>query len=97
MTNAAPTRIRVKSAAPLSEFRIWASIPLGIETIGKLKDHLCENVYFLKGSGLQSSWLMLELEDYELLDASPISLLQDGDVLMYVLIKSFSLFVFKTC
>lgn len=82
MTDAVPRRIRVKSAAPLPEFKIWVSIPFGIETIGKLKNHFCENVCFLEDLGLQSSWLVLELEDYELLDASPTSLLQDGDVLV---------------
>ncbi|GJJ07812.1 hypothetical protein Clacol_002017 [Clathrus columnatus] len=80
MTNVL-TRIRLKSGSPLPEFRIWFAIPQNVESIKELKTLIHKSVIFLKKSDFQPSHLMLELEDYELPDESPIGLLRESDVI----------------
>lgn len=78
------TRIRVKSAQPLPEFRAWIPIPQGVETIGNLKVRIAESIQTTRNINFEPHSLVLELEDYELLDGSPVNLLRESDVILYV-------------
>ena len=79
--------MKVESVAPLPYVKAWFSAH-AIPTIHDLKTALCADLLPLNDAGVRPQALILLLDDFELLDPSPIDVVRDGDLIMYA--KSFS-------
>jgi hypothetical protein len=77
-------RIRLQSFEPLPLLRVWFLIPQNVVDIRSLKHAIFTHFSPLKDLGIQSTQLVLELDDFELLDDCSIDLVHEGDILMYV-------------
>jgi hypothetical protein len=78
-------RIRILSEveqANLPGIRSWFNIDRE-NTVGSLKLSLCASVPALNDARVNPNELVLSLDDFELLDHSPIDILRDGDLVWY--------------
>lgn len=76
-------RVKVESVAPLPHVKAWFSAQ-AIPTIFDLKTSLCSDLFALKDGPINPEDLVLLLDDFELLDSSPIDVVRDGDLIVYV-------------
>jgi hypothetical protein len=79
-------RIRLSSEfeqANLPGIRSWFNIDRE-NTVASLKLSLCASVPALHDARIRATELVLTLDDYELLDNSPIRVLREGDLIWYV-------------
>lgn len=79
-------RIRILSEAEqanLPGIRSWYNVDRE-NTVGSLKLSLCASVPALHNARVIPHELVLTLDDFELLDDSPIHILRDGDLIWYV-------------
>lgn len=74
------TRIRLGSTDP--PLKAWFSVPSHVATVRDLKKSLCSNLEVLEDVAPDS--IILLLDEFEVLDDSPINVLRDGDLLLYV-------------
>ncbi len=76
-------RVKVESVAPLPHVKAWFSAH-AIPTVHDLKTALCADLLPFNAAGVRAQNLILLLDDFELLDSSPIDVVRDGDLIMYV-------------
>ena len=79
-------RIRILSEfeqTNLPVIRSWFNIDRE-NTVTSLKISLCASVPALRDAHVRIEELVLTLDDFELLDDSPIHILRDGDLIWYV-------------
>ena len=76
-------RLKVETVAPLPHVKAWFGAN-AIPTIHDLKPSLCADLPPLRGAAVHPRDLILLLDDFELLDSSPIDVVRDGDLIMYV-------------
>lgn len=76
-------RLRLQTSAPLPALKCWFSLPsnAGLNEFGTLKEHLCSELDVFTQADVSPSNLQLLLDDFELLDDSPLDILRDGDLL----------------
>ncbi|KZT13197.1 uncharacterized protein LAESUDRAFT_754192 [Laetiporus sulphureus 93-53] len=74
-------RIKVESAPPLPPVKAWFSTH-SATTVLELKSVLCADLHALRDDGIQGQDIALVLDDFELLDASPIDVVRDGDLVV---------------
>lgn len=78
-------RIRILSQfeqANLPEIRSWFNVD-GEDTVASLKLSLCASLPALFNARVCAAELVLTLDDFELLNDSPIHILRDGDLIWY--------------
>ncbi|KAG1729088.1 uncharacterized protein EDB91DRAFT_1160174 [Suillus paluster] len=68
-------RLKISTVHPLSPFKAWLAVADEVYTIAQLKSTLCARLPI----GLQADDITLVMDEYDLLDDSPISILRDGD------------------
>jgi len=73
-------RIRVSTAPPLSLTKVWSSLSSlpSAATVSSLKHSLCTQIPALKG--LRSNQIQLFVDGFELLDALPIDVVRENDL-----------------
>lgn len=79
-------RIRILSEfeqTNLPAIRSWFNVDRE-NTVTSLKLSLCASVPALRDAHARAEELVLTLDDFELLDHSPIHILRDGDIIWYV-------------
>lgn len=71
-------RLKISTVHPLSPFKAWFVLDTLVDnvyTIAHLKRTLCARLPLV----LPDNNIILVMDDYDLLDDSPISILRDGD------------------
>ncbi len=76
-------RVKVETVAPLPHVKAWFSTH-AVPSILDLKTSLCTDLPPLAHERVRPEDIFLLLDDFELLDASPIDVVHDGDLLVYV-------------
>ena len=76
-------RLKVETVAPLPHVKAWFCAN-AIPTIHDLKTSLCADLPPLRGAAVHPQDLILLLDDFELLDSSPIDVVRDGDLVVCV-------------
>lgn len=79
-------RVKLESVAPLPHIKAWFSAH-ALPTIYDLKTALCTDLNPLKDASIEAHDLLLLLDDFELLDSSPIDVVHDGDLIVYVVLQ----------
>ncbi|KAI8984904.1 hypothetical protein BD414DRAFT_537359 [Trametes punicea] len=74
-------RIKVESVPPLPHVKAWYSAN-ALPSVVDLKASLCASLPALSHDRIRPQDLLLLLDDFELLDASPIDVLRDGDLIV---------------
>ncbi len=74
-------RVKVECAPPLPSTKAWFIIP-PVSTICDLKAALCSELPALHGQ-TSADEVTLFLDGFELLDASPMDVVRDGDLITY--------------
>jgi hypothetical protein len=75
-------RIRLQSCALLPSFRVWFLVPQHVVDVQSLKRVICTQLPALKGLDISPTQLILEIDDFELIDECAIDLVRDGDILV---------------
>jgi len=73
-------RLKVSTVHPLSPFKAWFMLDTladNVDTVFHLKRTLCARLPL----GLDDCNITLVMDDYVLLDDSPVSILRDGDAI----------------
>ncbi|KAH7930316.1 hypothetical protein BV22DRAFT_1028542 [Leucogyrophana mollusca] len=75
-------RIRVSLVHPFPVFKAWVPVDGAdsIQTVEHLKNDLCSRLAVLRDLRVKSRELILLVDEFELLDDSPISIVRDGDL-----------------
>ncbi|KAG2344969.1 hypothetical protein BDR05DRAFT_960940 [Suillus weaverae] len=68
-------RLKISTIHPLGPFKAWFALDDEAHTIAQLKCALCARLPI----GIQADNITLVMDEYDLLDESPISILRDGD------------------
>lgn len=68
-------RLKISTIHPLNLFKAWFALDEEAHTIEQLKRALCARLPI----GMQADNITLMMDEYDLLDESPISILRDGD------------------
>ena len=76
-------RVKVETLAPLPPLKAWFSCA-ALSTVRDLKASLCAILKPLQDGRVGIEELILLLDDFELLDASSIDVVRDGDLIVYV-------------
>lgn len=73
-------RIRVSTIPPLSPTKVWSSLSSlpPTATVGDLKRSLCAQILVLRGFG--SDKIQLFMDGFELVDALPIDVVHENDL-----------------
>jgi len=73
-------RVRVSTVPPLSLTKVWSSLSSlsSAATVSNLKHSLCTQIPALKG--LRGDQIQLFVDDFELLDALPIDVVHENDL-----------------
>lgn len=74
-------RIKLQSFPPLPTLRAWFSIH-SATTVKELKSVLCQELPALQDGALNPEDIVLVLDDFDLLDFSPIDVIRDGDLIL---------------
>ncbi|KAI0352789.1 hypothetical protein OH77DRAFT_1459755 [Trametes cingulata] len=74
-------RVKVESVAPLPHVKAWFSAN-AVPTIFDLKTALCADLVPLSQDRIRPQDVLLLLDDFELLDSSPIDVVRDGDLVV---------------
>ncbi|KAI0073396.1 hypothetical protein K474DRAFT_1710731 [Panus rudis PR-1116 ss-1] len=74
-------RIKVQGKISATLFKAWFC-PKAESTISELKENICSEVQALRDADIDPSEVILVLDDFELLDSSPIDVLRDGDLVV---------------
>lgn len=76
-------RLRIQTKAPLPELKAWYTpdSETAPETVSELKNAICQNVQTLRASGVSGYQVLLLLDDFQLLDDSPLDVVRDGDLI----------------
>ncbi|EMD31767.1 hypothetical protein CERSUDRAFT_119350 [Gelatoporia subvermispora B] len=73
-------RVKVESIPPLPTIKAWFGVH-SASTVSDFKSVLCSDLPALRDARTQARDILLVLEDYELLDASPVDVVRDGDLI----------------
>ncbi|KAH9956796.1 hypothetical protein BC827DRAFT_1378443 [Russula dissimulans] len=73
-------RIRILSETNLPSVRSWFNVDKE-NSLASLKSSLCASVPALRDAHIPAAELVLILDDFELLDDSPVRILRDGDLI----------------
>lgn len=76
-------RVKVETVAPLPHVKAWFSTH-AVPSILDLKTALCTDLLPLAHDRVRAGDILLLLDDFELLDASPVDVVRDGDLVVYV-------------
>ncbi|EJU05984.1 hypothetical protein DACRYDRAFT_112795, partial [Dacryopinax primogenitus] len=79
-----PTRVKVITHAPLPLVRVWFEVSTAVlrgATVRDLKEELCQSIPALADGGLSATNITLEIDEFELLDESGVSVIQNEDLL----------------
>ncbi|KAI0687350.1 hypothetical protein C8Q76DRAFT_803647 [Earliella scabrosa] len=74
-------RLKVESVPPLPHVKAWFSAQ-ALPSVLDLKTALCTDLAPFKHAAIVPEHLVLLLDDFELLDSSPIHVLRDGDLIV---------------
>ncbi|EJF63140.1 hypothetical protein DICSQDRAFT_56957 [Dichomitus squalens LYAD-421 SS1] len=74
-------RVKVESVAPLPHLKAWFTLN-AIPTVHDLKTALCIDLLPFRDAAVHAQQLTLLLDDFELLDSSPIDVVRDGDLIV---------------
>ncbi|KAH9843635.1 uncharacterized protein C8Q71DRAFT_8025 [Rhodofomes roseus] len=74
-------RIKLQSFPPLPVCRAWFSVH-SATTVEELKSVLCKELPALRDGDLEPRDIDLVLDDFELLDISPVDVVRDGDLIL---------------
>lgn len=74
-------RLKVESVPPLPHVKAWFSAQ-ALPSVLDLKAALCTDLAPFKHAAIVPEHLLLLLDDFELLDSSPIHVLRDGDLIV---------------
>lgn len=74
-------RVKVECVPPLPSIKAWFIIP-PVSTIYDLKFTLCNELPALQ-SQTSADEVTLSLDGFELLDATPVDVVRDGDLITY--------------
>ncbi|PCH41662.1 hypothetical protein WOLCODRAFT_132061 [Wolfiporia cocos MD-104 SS10] len=75
-------RVKVESVHPLPTVKAWFSVH-SATNIEALKEVLCSDLHTLQTAQIRARDITLVLDDFELLDPSPIDVVRDGDLIVY--------------
>ncbi|KAF7790775.1 hypothetical protein EIP86_001732 [Pleurotus ostreatoroseus] len=75
-------RVKVECVPPLPSTKIWFIVP-HVSTISDLKDTLCSELPALGDEQTNARDIILFLDGFELLDATLIDVVRDGDLITY--------------
>lgn len=87
-------RLRIQTLAPLPELKAWYfadSDTLSdnvLSTVTHLKQAICLQVPALRQLGVNGHQLVLLLDNFELLDDSPLNVVRDGDLVCIRILPS---------
>lgn len=81
-------RLRIQTFSPLPELKAWYSTDASDGTISHLKHDICLQVPPLRQFGVNGPHLVLLLDNFELLDDSPLSVVRDGDLICIRILSS---------
>jgi hypothetical protein len=80
-------RLKLQTNPPLSPLKAWFPLPDSLSptlsTINELKRHLCTHFPILSKSCITAKDIVLELDEFELLDETELGVLRDGDLIWY--------------
>ena len=71
-------RIKVECVPTLPVLKAWFIVP-SVSTIFDLKGAICSEIPALQEQSIAADDLTLVLDSFELLDASPLDVVRDGD------------------
>ncbi|KAI0662818.1 hypothetical protein C8Q70DRAFT_473304 [Cubamyces menziesii] len=74
-------RVKVESVPPLPHVKAWFSAN-ALPSILDLKNSLCADLQPLSNEHVLPDHILLLLDDFELLDSSPIDVVRDGDLIV---------------
>ncbi|KAF9817633.1 hypothetical protein IEO21_03289 [Rhodonia placenta] len=74
-------RIKLESVPPLPLVKAWFSVH-SATTVSELKSVLCSDLPAFLDGQLRGGDILLLLEDFELLDSSPIDVIREGDLII---------------
>ncbi|KAH9887605.1 hypothetical protein C8Q73DRAFT_712546 [Cubamyces lactineus] len=74
-------RLKVESVPPLPHVKAWFSAN-ALPSILDLKTSLCADLQPLSNEHVRPDHILLLLDDFELLDSSPIDVVRDGDLIV---------------
>ena len=77
---AAGMRVKVECGPPLPVVKAWFIVP-PVSTVSDLKDTLCSELPALSNVQTLANDIALYLDGFELLDATPIDVVRDGDLI----------------
>ena len=79
-------RVRVRSVGPLPTVQAWYEVSVGIleqRTIADLKKELCQKLFNGDSElSISAANLLIEIDDFELLDSSSLTLIHENDLLV---------------
>ncbi|GBE78985.1 hypothetical protein SCP_0201820 [Sparassis crispa] len=73
-------RVKIESVAPLPTVKAWYSVH-SVSSVSEMKARLCSELQPFHGR-VRAQDIVLVLEDFELLDSSPIDVVRDGDLIV---------------
>ncbi|KAL6304079.1 hypothetical protein BKA93DRAFT_733737 [Sparassis latifolia] len=73
-------RVKIESVAPLPTVKAWYSVH-STSSVSEMKARLCSELQPFHGR-VRAQDIVLVLEDFELLDSSPIDVVRDGDLIV---------------
>ena len=71
-------RVKVECGPPLPSLKVWFAVS-AVSTVAELKHALCAELPAL--GHVSASDLTLTLDGFELIDASPIDVVRDGELI----------------
>ena len=76
-------RVKLETLPPLPPLKAWFSTG-ALSTILDLKTALCADLQPLSHVRARAEDIVLLLDDFELLNTSPLDVIRDGDLIVYV-------------
>ena len=76
-------RVKVECTPPLPSTKAWFIVP-PVETVSDVKEALCYDLPGLQNAQTAPSQITLYLDGFELLDATSVDVVRDGDLLTCV-------------
>lgn len=76
-------RIKIASIPPLPFVKAWYSVT-SASTVADLKTSLCADLPPFQRDRINGRDIILVLDDFDLLNASPVDVIRDGDLIVYV-------------
>ncbi len=81
-------RVRISFLSPFNPTKVLLPVPSSVETISQLKKHLFRSLSSVAQRAEIWRDLRLEIDGFELIGGSEVSIIEEGDVISYVLFPS---------